>query len=318
LDLLQSSQLIARDWQAIEFDQWADELHSICGNFLPVGGDQADLVTGAARGIDVGGMKFAHVSNNLERVQRTMEDIRKDQQEHLFLIVQIEGQCGIEQLGREHQLDVGDCILVDSTKPSTFHFGGHFSNHLSMHLPRQTMYSDARIAFNVAHKLECFDPMAIMLRALIAKVMSSQQPDANSPQLRELVFSATRQAFVTQDVEGLTATNDTTFKRLEMVNLLIDRHLTDSQLGAKWLAMRLGVSIRTLQEDFQGLGVTCTTVIRDRRLRLARERIEQIKDQGAGKTIAEVAYSTGFNDISYFNRSFKELFDCSPRELLRH
>lgn len=318
LDLLQSNQLIPRDWQTVEFDQWADDLHSICGNFIPVSTEQAGSVRGAARGIDVGGMKFAHVSNNLELVHRTLEDIRRDQQEHLFLIVQIEGQCGIEQLGRQHQLDVGDCILVDSTKPSTFHFGGHFSNHLSMHLPRQTMYADTRISFNVAHKLECFDPMAIMLRALIAKVMSSQNPDGNSQQLRELVFSATRQAFVAQDVAGLTTTNDTTSKRLELVNLLIDRHLTDSHLGAKWLAMRIGVSVRTLQEDFQGLGVTCTTVIRDRRLRLARERIEQIKDQGPGKTIAEVAYSTGFNDISYFNRSFKELFDCSPRELLRH
>ena len=37
----------------------------------------------------------------------------------------------------------------------------------------------------------------------------------------------------------------------------------------------------------------------------------------ADGTIAEVAYSAGFNDISYFNRSFKELFDCAPTDLLR-
>ena len=34
-------------------------------------------------------------------------------------------------------------------------------------------------------------------------------------------------------------------------------------------------------------------------------------------TIAEVAYSTGFNDISYFNRSFKEAFLQSPRDFLK-
>ena len=65
------------------------------------------------------------------------------------------------------------------------------------------------------------------------------------------------------------------------------------------------------------MGVTCTTVIRDKRLRLAKEKIEQLKEQKSGGTIAEVAYSAGFNDISYFNRSFKELFDCAPTDLLR-
>ena len=65
------------------------------------------------------------------------------------------------------------------------------------------------------------------------------------------------------------------------------------------------------------MGVTCTTVIRDKRLRLAREKIEQIKDARGGHTIAEVAYAAGFNDISYFNRSFRELFDCAPTDLLK-
>jgi AraC-like DNA-binding protein len=63
--------------------------------------------------------------------------------------------------------------------------------------------------------------------------------------------------------------------------------------------------------------MTCTTVIRDKRLRLVREKIAQIKDQRSPRTIAEVAYSAGFNDISYFNRSFKDLFDCAPTDLLR-
>lgn len=318
MDLLHHHDLVQTGWDAMPFEQWADDLKTICGSFNPVTATRGANVSGAARGIDVGGMQFAHVCNNLERVHRTMDDIRRDAHEHLFLIVQIEGVCGVEQFGRQNTLDVGDCILVDSTRPTTFHFGGQFSNHLSMHLPRQLMYSDAKVDFEIARKLTCFDPMAIMLRALIAKVMSARQSDGASAQLRELMFSATRQAFVSDDQRMAQIGPDSAIKRLEMVETLIDRHLTDSELGAKWLAMQIGVSIRTLQEDFQGLGVTCTTVIRDKRLRLAREKIEQIKDQRSGQTIADVAYSTGFNDISYFNRSFKELFDCSPRDLLKH
>ncbi|AKR54885.1 hypothetical protein GCM10011321_19310 [Youhaiella tibetensis] len=315
MELLQSQNLVQRTWSVVPYEQWADDLHTICGNFNPVTVEKGDAVLGAARGIDVGGMNFAHVSNNLDRVHRSMDDIRRDANEHLFLIVQIEGMCGVEHFGRQSVLDVGDCILVDSTKPTTFHFGGRFSNHLSMHLPRQTMYSGAKVAFDIARKLESHDPMAVMLRALIAKIMSAA--DDGSPHLRELMFNATRQAFVAGGEASLQPANDSASKRLEIVDILIDRHLTDSELGAKWLATQIGVSIRTLQEDFQGLGVTCTTVIRDRRLRLAREKIEQIRDQGSKETIAEVAYSTGFNDISYFNRSFKEMFSCAPRDLLK-
>ncbi|MGO7939698.1 helix-turn-helix domain-containing protein, partial [Rhizobium ruizarguesonis] len=71
------------------------------------------------------------------------------------------------------------------------------------------------------------------------------------------------------------------------------------------------------QQDFQGIGMTCTTGIRDKRLRLVREKIAQIKDQRSPRTIAEVAYAAGFNDISYFNRSCKDRFDCAPRRGLK-
>jgi len=318
LELLHSQSLVPVNWSPIPYDQWADDLHAICGSFNPRTTERGRAVKGAARGIDVCGMQFAHVSNDLDRVHRDWEDIRRDSLEHLFLIVQLEGSCGVEHFGQQTILDVGDCILVDSTKPTTFHFGGAFSNHLSMHLPRQIMYSEKRTEFEIARKLEGFDPMAIMLRALIAKIMSTPESDINSASLKQLMFNATRQAFVADPAAtGLQALHDSAAKRLQMVDILIDRHLTDEKLSAKWLATRIGVSIRTLQQDFQGMGVTCTTIIRDKRLRLAKEQIEQIKDHRGGKTIAEVAYSAGFNDISYFNRSFKELFDCAPTDLLK-
>lgn len=319
MELLRTGSLVGRDWSMLSLDQWADDLHSICGNFNPQTVNRGDRIRGAANRIDICGMEFAHVSNDLDRVHRNWDDIRRDAAEHLFLIVQLEGSCGVDHSGQQATLDVGDCILVDSTKPTTFHFGGHFSNHLSMHLPRQIMYSENRTRFDIARKLEGFDPMAIMLRALIAKIMSTPETDTSSASLRQLMFNATRQAFVSEAtvIPGFQSMHDSATKRLQMVDILIDRHLTDSNLCAKWLATRIGVSIRTLQQDFQGVGVTCTTVIRDKRLRLAREKIEQIKECSGRQTIAEVAYSAGFNDISYFNRSFKELFDCAPTDLLR-
>lgn len=316
MELLKNQALVANARVNVPCDQWTSDLRSICGNFNPKAMANNRTVSGAARRVDVCGMEFAHVSNDLELVHRGWDDIRRDSNEHLFLIVQLQGSCGVDHSGQQAVLDVGDCMLVDSTRPTTFYFGGHFSNHLSMHLPRQTMYSERQVEFDVARKLEAYDPMAMMLRALVAKILSTEESDVNSVNLRQLMFNATRQAFVSSG-EQIASINDSASQRLQMVDTLIDRHLTESDLSAKWLATRIGVSIRTLQQDFQGLGVTCTTVIRDKRLRFVREKIEQIKDQKGAKTIAEVAYSAGFNDISYFNRSFKELFDCAPTDLLK-
>jgi AraC-like DNA-binding protein len=316
LELLNNQALTQNAWAPVSYDQWTNDLQSICGNFNPKAMESGKAVTGAARRVDVCGMEFAHVSNDLDRVHRDWDDIRRDANEHLFLILQLEGSCGVEHVGQQTILDVGDCILVDSARPTTFYFGGQFSNHLSLHLPRQIMYSESHVDFDIARKLEAYDPMAMMLRALVAKIMSTSESDASSANLRHLMFNATRQAFVSGG-GAMPALNDSACRRLQVVDILIDRHLTESDLSAKWLATRIGVSIRTLQEDFQGLGVTCTTVIRDKRLRLVREKIEQLKDQKSGRTIAEVAYAAGFNDISYFNRSFKELFDCAPTDLLK-
>ena len=319
MEPLNSTSLVRRDFSAQPYEAFRHDLRGICGAFNPHLTESGDTVFGAARRIDVCGMEFAHISNDLDYVRRDWDDIRRDAAEHLFLILQVEGTCGVEHVGQQTVLDVGECILVDSTKPTTFYFNGCFSNHLSLHLPRQLMYAESRVDFDIARKLFADDPMALMLRALVAKIMSTPESAGSATHLRELMYNATRQAFLSNagGDQPMHAMHDSATRRMQMVDLLIDRHLTEADLSARWLATRLGVSIRTLQQDFQGMGVTCTTVIRDRRLRFARQKIEQLKGERACGTIAEVAYSAGFNDISYFNRSFKELFDCAPSDLLR-
>ncbi len=318
MELLQNRRLVDRNWPPTPYDQWADDLQNICGNFNPHTLQRGDSVVGTASRINLCGMEVAHISNDLDYVHRDWSDIRQDSNENLFLVLQLEGICAIEHSGRQNILNVGECILVDSARPTTFHFHGHFSNHLSLHLPRQLMYSNSRISFDVARKLEARDPMALMLRALIAKMMTMPENDMASPNLRQLMFDATRQAFLSTGIQtaSMNILHDSASQRLHMADILIDKYLADSDLSAKWLATRLGVSLRTLQQDFQSMGMTCTTVIRDKRLRFAREKIEQLKGQRKSMTIAEIAYSSGFNDISYFNRSFRKLFDCAPGELL--
>jgi AraC-like DNA-binding protein len=298
------------------FDQWTSDLQSICGRFKPNRYEKSDSVIGGASLLFAGGLELAQVANNLDVINREIDDIRRDYGENLFLLIQLEGTCGVEQHGRQSIIAPGDCILVDSSSPSQFHFGGHYSNHLSVHLPRQIILADKVNPIVVSHRLGSEDPMSVMLRALVAKLMKTGSEDKRAPHLRELLFNATRQAFALEGAPNLEI-GESTSARLEIVQILIDRHLTEEKLSPQWLADKIGISLRTLQDDFSVLGTTATSLIRTRRLYLAREQLAQ-KKHSSSTSIAEIAYSSGFNDISYFNRCFKKVFSCSPTELLHN
>ena len=319
MELLSSAGLLHKDRIRTPFSRWVDDLHYTCGSFRPRAMDTSLDIRGEARRINACGMEFSHISNDLDRVDHDWDDVRRDAIEQLFLLVQLEGSCGVEHNGQHSVLNVGDCILVDSTRPTTFHFGGKFSNHLSLNLPRQLIYFHGGDKLDVARTLAAADPMAVTLRALLAKVLSTPDTDVHAANLRQLMLDATRQAFVSDvhDTLAFDSLSELASRRLQMIDVLIDQHLTSPYLSAQWLARRIGVSMRVLQLHFRDLGMTCTTFIRDKRLRFAREKIRQLQFQDGAQTIADVAYSVGFNDLSYFNRCFRELFACAPSELLK-
>ncbi len=156
----------------------------------------------------------------------------------------------------------------------------------------------------------------MMLGSLVAKLVEVEPQDKRTPHLQQLLFDATRQAFATQDEIAVLPRSETAGERVEIVQVLIDQHLTEENLSPRWLAEKLGVSLRTLQDDFNEFGTTPTSLIRLRRLHLAKDQLIQHKSHGAKPNIAEVAYSAGFNDISYFNRCFREVFHCTPKDYL--
>lgn len=304
-------------WGQAPFDEWSERLRSVCGRFNPRPFRDLDTVTGGISSFFAAGMEVVQVATNVHSILRDQRDVRLDCREHLFLVLQLEGACGIEQLGRQSVIAPGECILLDSAQPTRFYFDGRFSNHLAIHLPRQLLLTGCPDELDVSHPLAAEDPMSIMLRALVTKMLHTGAADHRAPQLRQLLLHATRNAFAAAPSGQPLARNDRGCERLTLARLLIDRHLTEASLSPHWIASKLGISLRTLQVDFASLGVTVTSFIRDRRLRLAHDRLLEKRQGSEAETTAEIAYSSGFNDISYFNRCFKKAYDCSPTDIAR-
>jgi AraC-like DNA-binding protein len=88
---------------------------------------------------------------------------------------------------------------------------------------------------------------------------------------------------------------------------LIDLELAD--IDAQTLAARLGVSRRYLDKLFSRTGTSVSQFLWERRLGSAADQL-QAAHSGS---VAEVAYSVGFKDLSHFSRAFHKRFGAPPR-----
>jgi signal transduction histidine kinase/ligand-binding sensor domain-containing protein/DNA-binding NarL/FixJ family response regulator len=91
---------------------------------------------------------------------------------------------------------------------------------------------------------------------------------------------------------------------------LVEGHLTESGFGPDELAESAGITYHQLYYALRKeLDVTPSRFIRGVRVECAAELLVQ----GAG-SVTEIAYSVGFESLSYFSRAFRERFGTSPTQ----
>ncbi len=91
----------------------------------------------------------------------------------------------------------------------------------------------------------------------------------------------------------------------------VHTHLDNSQFSVAQLMQELNLGRNKLQQEIkEQTGLTPVEFIRSTRLIEAKKRLET-----SDYTISEVAYGVGFNNLSYFTRSFKAEFGILPTEI---
>lgn len=103
-------------------------------------------------------------------------------------------------------------------------------------------------------------------------------------------------------------------KILERAREYIEEHISDEDLSPLQVARGIGISARYLSEIFAAEGISVMRWVQRRRLERCRMEFEL--RAGGQQLIREIAYSTGFVNISSFNRAFKAQFGESPRSLI--
>jgi AraC-like DNA-binding protein len=102
--------------------------------------------------------------------------------------------------------------------------------------------------------------------------------------------------------------------RLQAIKDDILVHLPND-LSPAHLAARHRLSPRYVGMLFESEGTSMSEFVREERLKRARSML--LNPHFSNRRIAEIAYAVGFNDLSYFNRSFRRRFGHAPSHIRR-
>ncbi|MFI2283953.1 AraC family transcriptional regulator [Nocardia beijingensis] len=91
----------------------------------------------------------------------------------------------------------------------------------------------------------------------------------------------------------------------------VRRHADDPNLTPTEIARRLGWSLRQVQLALHHTGTTPGELIRAARLDRAHRRLREAPPD---RTIAEIAYASGFRSLSAFGSAFKARFGMTPQD----
>ncbi len=94
---------------------------------------------------------------------------------------------------------------------------------------------------------------------------------------------------------------------------IVEAHLDNPDFNIQTFCREIGMSHPSLYKKVKAVsGQTVNVFIRHLRLRKAAELLIN-----SNKTITEVTYITGFNDIKYFREQFQKLFEINPSEYVK-
>ena len=249
------------------------------------------------------------------RVRRTRELIA-DGNDNVAFIINHSGDIKASARGKEVALSAGDAILMSSAEVGIYERRSS-GGSLSFLIPRTVFSStvagldDAlmqRIPQNTALlKLLTSYASALFDEGLTTSAQVRRTTAGHLHELVALVLGATRNAASVAKYRGLRAA------RLSAAKTYVIENSNRRDLSVNMVAAHIGVTPRILQRLFEREGTTFTAYLLGQRLnRALRILTEPSLDR---RFIGQIGYDVGFNDLSYFHRTFKRYYGATPLEI---
>ena len=230
------------------------------------------------------------------------------------ILFDLRGREVIRQDDREATLAPGDFVLWDSERAMEFRVLAPL-HKLTLLVPKprlQAVLGDAeRYAGSVVPGSLPAGGMAADVLRRLARGFATIEDGAAGAVIDPVLGLIAAALMAGRPVPQPTGGHAESFRRFCQD---IERNLGDVTLTPSRIAAAQGVSLRYLHLVFAEQGVSVGRWIRQRRLWHCHREVMQA---GPGRTLTEIAFRWGFNDMAHFSRAFKAQYGVPPSELRR-
>lgn len=233
-----------------------------------------------------------------------------------LVTLQREGVAYVSQGGRSSEIHAGDLFMIDPARPFSIE---------TEHIYTQSMYVEPDSLRQLIPEADTLTATAVSCGSGTARVLANfiDEMFASASTLDE--FQADHLSNALPYLLG--AAFSTAARQLETVpsrlralhrqrvlDYLRD-NLRNSALEANSVAQAVGLSTRYVYELFAGDKESLMKRVWSQRLEQCRSDLSSPALRA--RSISEIAYSWGFNDVAHFSRSFKQRYGVAPREYRR-
>jgi AraC-like DNA-binding protein len=260
------------------------------------------------------GLELSVVRSCAQRVLRTPRVISRAIDDYFIVSLQTRGNGVISQDGRDARMSPGDFSLYDSTRPYTLSFGGEFEQ-IVLKVRGEALRSMVRnteqlTATTVSGRTGAGHLLINMIETLRDEV------DTLLPASAAAVASGVVNVLVA-GLQSLPACGKSEMSsmgayHLSRIRQSIEERLHDPALTIESIAASLGMSVGHLHRLFKNEAQSPSQYLWGRRLEACSRDL--LDPRRANASVAQIAFSWGFNDAAHFSRAFRERFNRSPRE----
>jgi AraC-like DNA-binding protein len=296
------------------YEAWRE---GICRGFcrLDVGPAGEDYIDCHNEFVLLHSVAIATPSGKSARFART-RDLLADACDDLVLISATRGRIRVTQKDKAIDLTAGQMCLTEMNVVGTVDLtesGGFTTTRFPRRLLLQVAPSaETQLARTLGHD-RALGVMIERYSALCSEVAGELDPLGQKTAAQHLADLVGQLIGTGAEQKDLIEQRDGSIARLELLKAEILRNLDDNNLTIEAMARANGLSSRQAQRLFASAGTTFTEFVLEQRLLLSRQLL--LRDPAHLRKVSDIAFTAGFNDLSYFHRSFKRRFGVTPSDL---
>ena len=266
--------------------------------------------------VRAGTLRVDHCRSTLLRGVHTARQVAADANDDLFASVNIGRSSMVQlQLGRQVEHAPGSLLLLSNGEPREITSKAGV-NWLSVYIPRRTLLARVRRAEDlIARRIEV-DPLIVRYLSRYLRHLVEAPEGIVHPAIADHVGDTLLDLVVTALEDGrdkaILHRPGMRGAHLQEALSLIESSYDNPAFSAPQLAAKLGLTQRYVQDLLHETGSTFSERVLELRLQKARVMLGDSRHDRL--KISDIAYASGFNEVSYFNRCFRRRFGAAPSQ----